>query len=128
MLMEVRDSFLLDDYIDESTYNAQAVPEFGDSSWYDGNWKLHKDIVRERITGTVTLCFKTFSWYQAYVSILSSPDYDDGTFDVRLYVNNKGAMRNIRAYLTFTTRVVFASKAFDQTPAFWALDLVIEEK
>lgn len=67
--------------------------------WTDGNWIQHRDIVRTRIQGTVTLGFKTPTDWNAFLALLNNNRTEAGYFPVSLWVNNLGANATIDAFL-----------------------------
>ena len=67
--------------------------------WTDGNWIDHREIVRTRIQGTVTLGFKKTSDWNAFVALLNATRNAAGYFPITLWVNNTATSETIDAFL-----------------------------
>ena len=57
-------------------------------SWTDGNWTDHRDVVRTRIRGSVTLGFRSETASHNFLAALTSVQQADGTVKLCAYVNN----------------------------------------
>lgn len=84
-------------FADIQNYNVNKADVYQD--WTDGNWISHREIVRTRISGTVTLGFKTATDWNAFISLLNSTRTAAGYFPVTVWVNNTGASESIDAFL-----------------------------
>lgn len=84
-------------YADIQNYDVNKVDVY--QSWTDGNWIDHREIVRTRIQGTVTLGFKKTSDWNAFLTLLQSQRDEAGFFPVTAYVNNTGTTEEIDAFL-----------------------------
>lgn len=121
-------SMVLDDYLDTRSYDVQSQPEYG-NGWVDGWWYKHKERIRDVISGKAVLTFLDKTTYRNFINSLSTfedPQY--GTLSVKLYVNNLGEVRTINAFVTHTSKVVFATKAYLQRDLVYEVTLKIEER
>lgn len=84
-------------FADIQNYDVNKVDVF--QEWTDGNWINHRDIVRTRIQGTVTLGFKTVTDWNAFVSLLNANRDEAGYFAVTVWVNNTATSETINAFL-----------------------------
>ena len=126
MLLTI-DGYNYDNYIVESTYSINDKPEYGGTAYTDGWWKKHRTVVRNTVSGTVTLAMLP-SDYNAFVSRLQGGEGVEGDHRVGLYVNNQNEFRTIRAYISVTSRVAIATKQFNNSKVFFNADLTIEER
>lgn len=84
-------------YANIQDYNINQVDVY--QNWTDGNWIAHREIVRTRIQGTVTLGFKKASDWNAFLTLLQEQRNASGFFPVTAYVNNTGSLETIDAFL-----------------------------
>lgn len=68
-------------------------------SWTDGNWTDHRDVVRTRIRGTVTLGFRSETTYHSFLSGLAGAKLADGTVRLQAYVNNVQTVCSFYAFV-----------------------------
>ena len=87
----------LSDFADIQNYDVNQVEIYQD--WTDGNWIDHREIVRTRIQGTVTLGFKKTSDWNAFISLLNATRDAAGYFPVTVWVNNTATNESIDAFL-----------------------------
>lgn len=80
------------------------------TSWVDGNWNTHREIVRTRVSGTVVLGFKRESEYSAFVSLLSTARNANGYYPVTVWCSNTNTSETLNAFLD-----VDGETAFDVT-------------
>ena len=84
-------------FADIQNYDVNKADVYQD--WTDGNWIEHREIVRTRISGTVTLGFQTATDWNAFIALLNSTRTADGYFPVTVWVNNTGTSESIDAFL-----------------------------
>ena len=84
-------------YVDVQTYavNKEDVYE----KWTDGNWKLHREIARQRRSGSFSVGFDTAAGFSAWTTLLSSAKAAAGTYAVTAYINNTGSADTFNAFL-----------------------------
>lgn len=121
------DGLNCDEYIVEKKYTVLDSPEFGGTEYQDGWWKKHRTIVRNRVTGTVTLAMSATD-YSSFVSHIQSHEGVEGDHAISLFVNNLNAQKSITAYVKITANVAISTKAFGQDPVFFSVKLAIEER
>ena len=70
-------------------------------NWTDANGKIHKNVVRLRITGTVEVGFETAKSSNLWLFLDTLAGYrnNDGTYTVQLYVANKDEVTSLRAFI-----------------------------
>ena len=126
--MLVIDNVNYDAKIDESTYSASLVDEYGGTEYVDGWWVKHRSVVRRRVSASIDLCFNNATEYNTFVSSMMSGLDADGAHSVEVYVNDTNAISYIQAYITWSTKTALATKAYDNVPVFWRVTLTIEER
>ena len=84
-------------FADIQNFNINQADVFQD--WTDGNWIGHRDVVRQRITGSLQLGFKRSADWTAFLALIAAEKLTAGYFPVTVYVNNLGATRTINAFL-----------------------------
>ena len=84
-------------FADIQNFNINQDDVFQD--WTDGNWIDHRDVVRQRITGSFQLGFKRSADWTAFLALIAAEKLTAGYFPVTVYVNNLGAPRTINAFL-----------------------------
>lgn len=81
-------------------HQVNAVDEF--QSWTDGNWIEHRDFVRTRITGSVTLKFKKEADFNTFKALLTSARNVNGYYPITVWVSNTQTSESINAFLEVT--------------------------
>lgn len=71
--------------------------------WTDGNWIVHREIARTRISGSFQLGFKDATAWSNFLTLLTSQKNAAGYYPVTVYVNNTGAAETINAFLDLQT-------------------------
>lgn len=84
-------------YTDIQNCNINAEDVY--DTWTDGNWITHRVIVRQRISGTVKIGFKSTADLASFLSVLSSERNSNGYYPVTAYVNNMNGSSTFNAYL-----------------------------
>ena len=87
----------LTEYADIQNHNVNKEDVYQD--WTDGNWIVHRDIVRTRISGSFQLGFKDSTAWTSFLTLLSTQKNAAGYYQVTVYVNNTGAEETINAFL-----------------------------
>ena len=72
------------------------------TSWTDGNWTEHREIVRTRVTGTVKLGFKSATDYTTFQTLLTTAQDAEGYYPITVYCNNTGTSETVNAFLEIT--------------------------
>ena len=70
-------------------------------TWTDANGKVHKNVIRSRVTGTVEVGFETAKssnlWF--FLDTLAGYRNNDGTYTVQLYVANKDEVISLSVFI-----------------------------
>lgn len=72
------------------------------TSWTDGNWVDHREIVRTRVTGTVKLGFRKAADFAAFQTLLGTAQDPEGYYPVSVYCANTGTTETVDAFLEIT--------------------------
>ena len=112
-------------YVVIKKYQMQRVAEYGGTEYRDGWWKRHRSIVRESVSGSVTLAFPTAALYNSFVDDMQDVGVE-GDYTIVAYINNANENYTFSGYLTPTTKT--AIKPLDLDPAFFAVTLKVEER
>lgn len=67
--------------------------------WTDGNWIDHREITRQRITGSFQLGFSDSTAWNSFLALIAAEKLSAGYFPVTVYVNNLGSTQTINAFL-----------------------------
>lgn len=81
------------------TYKVSRQPKY--ESWEDSNWVDRRDIVRRVAKGTFTLKFDTISEYENFVDAVEQNTKNDGSVNVKLYLNKTHEMVTTDVYIDF---------------------------
>lgn len=73
-------------YVVASEYKVNLQDVF--QEWTDGGQTKHKDIIGQRLSGTMKMYFDTATHYQAFLTALSACKRSDNTYPVQLKANN----------------------------------------
>lgn len=87
----------LTEFADIQNYLVNKADVYQD--WTDGNWVDHREIVRTRISGTITLGFKKATDWSAFLALLTAQRNAAGYYPITLYVNNTGQTETVDAFL-----------------------------
>lgn len=69
------------------------------TTWTDGNWVEHREIVRTRITGTVVLGFKRETEFTAFMTLLTTARDVNGYYPITVWCSNTNTSETINAFL-----------------------------
>lgn len=69
------------------------------TTWTDGNWVDHREIVRTRISGTVVLGFKRETEFAAFMTLLTTARNANGYYPVTVWCSNTNTSETINAFL-----------------------------
>lgn len=69
------------------------------TTWTDGNWIEHREIVRTRVSGTVVLGFKRESDFTAFMTLLTTARDVNGYYPVTVWCSNTNTSETINAFL-----------------------------
>ena len=83
------------DYNPEHKVNRTDVFE----SWTDGNWIEHRQLLRTRISGQVTLRFTQPTDYSAFIALLTSERTADGYYPITVWCSNTNTSETLNAFL-----------------------------
>lgn len=114
--------------LDTRTYSARKTDVR--ETWEDANHVTHSTVVRQKVVGELRLTFLTAAAYNSFVSVLAGSKNADGTFNFQVRVGSNdttGALESIRALAEMTPRVVFATAAFERSPAVIEVTIEFEE-
>lgn len=70
------------------------------TSWTDGNWVEHREVVRTRISGSVVLSFPRAADYAAFLALLSSEIDPNGYYTISVWCSNTNSTETIEAFLS----------------------------
>lgn len=87
----------LTSYVDVQSYAVNKEDVY--DSWTDGNWIDHREIARQRRSGTFSLGFATAAAFTAWTTLLSSAKTAGGYYAVTAYINNTGSSDSFNAFL-----------------------------
>lgn len=79
------------------SYTINSIPVYNE--WTDANYTKHKDIVRKRVTGTLSLKFFEEDDYTDFLRLVEENTKNDGTIPLTVYVNNIDRAMTIDAFL-----------------------------
>lgn len=75
-------------------------------TWTDGNFILHRDITRQRISGSFQIGFTSAIKFNWFCELLEKAKQDEGYYNLKVYVNNLDDNVTISAYMDFdVTRI-----------------------
>ena len=100
-------------------------------TWTDANRKTHGTVIRKRISGTLQLLFTSHTQYNYFVDCMTAAKTPEGKYYIGVHVNNEATSTMIHkfyAFVDFSTKVVYATKAFHRLPVVAQVDLKIEEE
>lgn len=69
------------------------------TTWTDGNWTEHREIVRTKISGSVELGFKREADFTAFMSLLSTARDANGYYPITVWCSNTNTSETINAFL-----------------------------
>lgn len=69
------------------------------TTWTDGNWVDHREIVRTRISGTVVLGFKRETEFAAFMTLLTTARNANGYYPITVWCSNTNTSETINAFL-----------------------------
>lgn len=117
------------DYVDTRSYsvNRQDLIE----TWTDANYKIHGELVRQRVAGTVTLLFTNATQYNNFVDTLAQNKTSEGKYPIGVHVNSDRTVDMItrfNAFIEFAPKVVYADKSFHRVPVVIQVQCNITEE
>ena len=77
------------------------------STWTDGNWNDHREIVRTRVSGSVYLNFSRETDYANFVSLLTSARNVNGYYPITIWCNNTNTSETLNAFLDISGVTTF---------------------
>lgn len=86
-------------FLDVQNYNINAADVL--QEWTDANYVIHRAVVRQRRSGTITVGFSRAADYGAFMAALSTY-LTGGAYSVTAYVNNAGGSVTFSAYIDTT--------------------------
>ena len=69
------------------------------TTWVDGNWNTHREIVRSRVSGTVVLGFKRETDFSAFITLLSTAQNANGYYPITVWCSNTNTSETVNAFL-----------------------------
>lgn len=78
------------------TYEVNAYDVY--QKWTDANQVEHRDVVRQRVSGSFDLKFLTEEDYASFIETVKANKASDGTLPVSLYVVNENEQRETKVY------------------------------
>lgn len=69
------------------------------TTWTDGNWIEHREIVRTRVSGSVVLGFKREADFTAFMTLLTTERDVNGYYPVTVWCSNTNTSETINAFL-----------------------------
>lgn len=77
------------------------------TTWTDGNWNEHREIVRTRVSGTVTLGFSKEADFTAFMTLFSTARDANGYYPVTVWCSNTNTTETINAFLDIDGETVW---------------------
>lgn len=77
------------------------------TSWTDGNWTEHREIVRTKVSGTVVLGFSKESDFTAFMTLFSTARDVNGYYPVTVWCSNTNTSESINAFLELDGETVW---------------------
>jgi hypothetical protein len=77
------------------------------TTWTDGNWIDHREIVRTKITGTVVLSFSRETDFSNFISLMSTARNADGYYPITVWCSNTNTTETINAFLDISGDTVW---------------------
>ena len=92
------------DYTKNITVPSWAVSKLEvATTWTDGNYVTHRDVIRTRVTGQFTFKDRNGgSDYTAFLSDLAAVKQNTNAYTITVYCNNTETSETINAFLTWT--------------------------
>ena len=112
-------------YVVQKSYAVQKNDEF--SKWTDGNWNVHREVTRQRITGSFTMTFTTEAEFDAFKSALDTVK-TNGYYPIQLYVNTTKTLESINAFVDYTIQHVWTNAAYGQKPEVAAVSVSVTQR
>lgn len=84
-------------YADIQNYEMNRADVY--TSWTDGNWRDHRVIARQRVSGKVKLGFSSATDFSGLMTLLSTAKNANGYYSVTAYINNTGTTETINAFI-----------------------------
>lgn len=69
------------------------------TTWTDGNWIDHREIVRTRVTGTVVLRFSKEADFASFMSLMTSARDANGYYSVTVWCSNTNSVEMVNVFL-----------------------------
>lgn len=117
------------DYVDTKSYsiNQEDIVE----TWTDANYKMHGALVKQRVTGSVTLLFTNPLEYNNFVDTYQRSKTSEGKCPIGVHVNNSETsdmITEFNAFLTCTAKVIYATPTYNRDPVVIQVSCQITEE
>lgn len=113
-------------YIIQKSYSVQKQDVY--QTWTDGNWKTHRVIARQRVSGSFKMTFLTEAAYNDFKSAVAAVKTANGYCPLQVWCNNTKTLETVNAFLDFTTTNRWTTAAFGGDPVVAAVSVAIEER
>lgn len=77
------------------------------TTWTDGNWDEHREIVRTRVSGSVVLGFSKEADFTAFMTLFSTARDANGYYPVTVWCSNTNTSETINAFLDLEGETVW---------------------
>lgn len=77
------------------------------TTWTDGNWVEHREIVRTRVSGSVVLGFKREADFTAFMTLLTTARDVNGYYPITVWCSNTNTSETINAFLDLDGETVW---------------------
>lgn len=115
--------------INQRSYNVQKQPVY--SSWVDGNLNTHRNITRQRVSGSFTMSFLSSADFDAFNNAVAAVITNGGYCPVSVYANNTKELVSINAFVDYDANLVW-TQIYDQqtgsTPELASVKVKITER
>ena len=112
-------------YVVQKSYSVQKQDEY--AKWTDGNWIEHREVTRQRISGSFSMTFTTETEFDTFKSALNAVK-TNGYYPIQVYVNTTKTLESINAFLEFSVIHKWTTAAFGQTPEIAAVDIKVTQR
>ena len=77
------------------------------TTWTDGNWVDHREIVRTKISGSVVLNFSRETDFSNFISLMSTARNANGYYPITVWCSNTNTSETVNAFLDISGDTVW---------------------
>lgn len=104
-------------------YDLNQVENY--KEWVDGRGVTHRDVIRERVDGTIKVFFKEMDEYNEFLTALKNGRMQSGAYTCDFTVNNKKEVVHCDCFITFEPVRTQSGDGTDQLTQF---EIKVEER